>query len=186
MRGNADRELLAAARGEEEPKQHGAWILARLEPAHLDVLARFEPVVAADVDGLGPTLFCHASPRSDEEMFLETTEDAQVAPMLAGAAEATIVCGHTHMQVDRAVGHKRLVNAGSVGMPYEAAPGAYWALLGGDVALRRTAYDLERAAERIRASGHPDADELARENVLVVPSRAEALAAFEPLVRRGA
>jgi hypothetical protein len=84
------------------------------------------------------------------------------------------------MQFDRRVGETRVVNAGSVGMPYEAGPGAYWALLGPDVELRRTEYDVERAAEAIRATGWPQADEFAHENVLVVPRRAEALAAFEP------
>jgi diadenosine tetraphosphatase ApaH/serine/threonine PP2A family protein phosphatase len=105
--------------------------------------------------------------------------------MLDGAAPV-VVCGHTHMQFDRRIAGTRVVNAGSVGMPYEGAPGAYWALLGPDVELRRTAYDLERAAELIRASGWPGAEEFVRENLLVVPSREEALAVFEPLVGRGA
>jgi diadenosine tetraphosphatase ApaH/serine/threonine PP2A family protein phosphatase len=83
------------------------------------------------------------------------------------------------MQLRRAVGDIEFVNAGSVGMPYEAEPGAYWALLDRDeLEFRRTDYDREAAAERIRSTGHPLADMLASENVLAVPSRAEALAAF--------
>ena len=82
------------------------------------------------------------------------------------------------MQLDRRVGDKRFVTRGSVGLPYEGRPGAYWALIGDDVDLRRTDYDLERAAAAIRASGHPMAEELAAENVLTIPSREEALAAF--------
>ena len=92
-----------------------------------------------------------------------------------------VVCGHTHVQFDRQVAGKRLVNAGSVGMPYEAQPGAYWALLGPDVELRRTAYDLEAAAAAIRATGFPGAEELAAENVLTVPSAEEATEQFERL-----
>jgi predicted phosphodiesterase len=184
--GNADRRVIEVARGDPESEQNVEWVLERLEQTHLDALAAFEPVAAMDVDGLGPTLFCHAIPRNDTEFFLETTPDEIAAPMLGDAAEDTIVCGHTHMQFDRRIGRHRVVNAGSVGMPYEAAPGAYWALLGPGVELRRTEFDLERAAERVRRSGHPMAEELARENVLTVPSRAEALAVFEPLVGRGA
>jgi predicted phosphodiesterase len=187
VRGNGDRMTVELADGVDEPGQRPRdWVLAQLGPEHVDALRSFEPTVTVDVDGLGPTLFCHATARSDEEVFLETTAEAIVAPMIAGAAEATIVCGHTHMQLDRQLAGKRVVNAGSVGMPYEAAPGAYWALLGPGVELRRTDYDREAAAELFRASGHPEAEELARENVLTVPSRAEALAAFEPLVARGA
>jgi predicted phosphodiesterase len=186
VRGNGDRMILELEDGAEPDAARRRWVASQLEPRHLDALRSFEPTVSLDVDGLGPTLFCHATPRSDEEVFLETTDEAIVAPMVSGAAEATIVCGHTHMQVDRPFGGKRVVNAGSVGMPYEASPGAYWALLGPDVELRRTEYDREAAAALFRTSSHPDAEELARENVLAVPSRAEALAAFEPLVVRGA
>jgi predicted phosphodiesterase len=187
VRGNGDRMTVELADGKAEPGERPRdWVLAQLEPRHVDALRSFERSVTLDVDGLGPTLFCHATPRSDEEVFLETTGEAIVAPMMADAREATVVCGHTHMQLDRPFGGKRVVNAGSVGMPYEAAPGAYWALLGPDVELRRTDYDREAAAELFRTSGHPEAEELARENVLTVPTRAEALAAFEPLVDRGA
>ena len=186
VRGNGDRIILELAGGADADAARHDWVATQLEPRHHEALRSFESTVTVDVDGLGPTLFCHATPRSDEEVFLETTDEAIVAPMLAGAAEATVVCGHTHMQVDRPLGGKRVVNAGSVGMPYEPAPGAYWALLGPDVELRRTDYDRVAAAELFRATGHPDAEELARENVLTVPSRAEALAAFEPLVERGA
>jgi hypothetical protein len=83
--------------------------------------------------------------------------------MLAAVTERVVLCGHTHMQFDRSVGDARLVNAGSVGMPYEDAPGAYWTLLGPEVEPRRTAYDFAGAAEEVRAGGCPDADEMASE-----------------------
>ena len=114
-----------------------------------------------DVDGLGPVRFCHASPRNDTEIFTAISPPERVAPMLAGVTEATVVCGHTHVQFDRAVGGRRVVNAGSVGMPYEDEPGARWCLLGPGVELRCTPYDLAAAAERIRATRAPDPDELA-------------------------
>ncbi len=91
------------------------------------------------------------------------------------------MCGHTHVQFDRRLDRRRVINAGSVGMPYEERPGAYWALLGPDVELRRTEYDLERAAEAIRATGWPDAEEFVAENLLTVPGAAEATAYFERL-----
>jgi predicted phosphodiesterase len=189
LRGNADREAVEVRRGGAEagewPGPRDAWSLARLEERHLDALAALPETVTVDVDGLGPVLFCHATPRSDTEVFLETTPDDVVAPMLAGKGATTVVCGHTHMQFDRDVRGVRVVNSGSVGMPYEDEPGAYWALLGPDVELRRTPLDLDAAAAAIRATGWPPADDFVAENLLVVPSRAEALAAFEPLVGRG-
>jgi len=40
-------------------------------------------------------------------------------------------------------------------MPLEDEPGAYWALLGPDVELRRTSYDVAAAAARIRSTDLP-------------------------------
>ena len=80
-----------------------------------------------------------------------------------------VVCGHTHMQFDRTIGRIRVLNAGSVGMPF-GGPGAYWLLLGPDVQLRHTSYDLAKAAERIRATKYPQAQDFAARNVLEPPS----------------
>jgi diadenosine tetraphosphatase ApaH/serine/threonine PP2A family protein phosphatase len=88
-----------------------------------------------------------------------------------------VVCGHTHIQFDRTIGRIRVVNAGSVGMPFEE-PGAYWLLLGPNVQLRHTPYDLTKAAERIRATNYPQAQDFAAHNVLQPPSERETLEAF--------
>jgi predicted phosphodiesterase len=85
-------------------------------------------------------LFCHATPRNDEEIFTRDSPDEAWAEALAVSDADVVVCGHTHVQFDRRIGEIRLINAGSVGMPYENAPGAYWALLGPAVELRRTEY----------------------------------------------
>jgi putative phosphoesterase len=127
---------------------------------------------------LGGVFFCHATPRSDKEIVTPATSDERLAEMLAGVEQELVVGGHTHMQQDRWVERRRFVNPGSVGRPYEDATGAYWGIVGDEVDLRRTDYDLEAAAAATRASGHPLAGELAEENVLRVPSREEAIAAF--------
>jgi diadenosine tetraphosphatase ApaH/serine/threonine PP2A family protein phosphatase len=76
-----------------------------------------------------------------------------------------VVCGHTHMQFDRAVDATRVVNAGSVGMPFGEA-GAYWLLLEPDVVFRRTVYDLSEAATRIQSTSYPQAKDFAQRNVV--------------------
>jgi ribosomal 30S subunit maturation factor RimM/diadenosine tetraphosphatase ApaH/serine/threonine PP2A family protein phosphatase len=127
---------------------------------------------------LGFVFFCHATPRSDIEIVTPATTDDELARILDGVEEELVVAGHTHMQQDRLVDRWRFVNPGSVGRPYEDAPGAYWAIVGDVVELRRTDYDLAAAAAATRASGHPLADALADENVLRVPSREDGIAAF--------
>lgn len=182
LRGNGDREIASPP---SEPtdlwEERTRWASGQLERGQLAWLAALADTQSLDVGGLGGVLFCHGSPRRDDEILTRISPEARVAAAVAGVAEATVVCGHTHVQFDREVAGKRLVNAGSVGMPYEAAPGAYWALLGPDVELLRTEYDLEAAAAAIRATGYPDADELAAENVLTVPSAQEATEHFESM-----
>ena len=89
------------------------------------------------------------------------------------------------MQFDRTVDGMRIVNAGSVGMPYGDA-GAYWLLLGPEIMLRRTLYDLQDAAVRIRASGYPQAQDFAENNVLKPETEAEAIAVFERMAQQRA
>src|SRR6185436_16147885 len=101
----------------------------------------------------------------------------RLLPIFGGLDVALAVCGHTHMQFDRTIGAVRVVNAGSVGMPF-GEPGAYWLLLGPGVELRRTSYDLAAAAERIRATAYPNADEFAERFVLRPPTEQEILVAF--------
>jgi putative phosphoesterase len=186
LRGNGDREIAADPPGAGDSLwvERTRWSAEQLERGQLAWLAALPDTQSVDVDGLGPVCFCHGSPRSDEEILTGISPEERVAAAVAGVAEQVVVCGHTHVQFDREVAGKRLVNAGSVGLPYEKRPGAYWALLGPDVELRRTDYDLEAAAAAIRATGFPEADELASENILTVPTAEEATEQFERLAQR--
>jgi predicted phosphodiesterase len=185
LRGNGDREIAAdhTEAGHDPWVERTRWSAGQLGPGERAWLAALPGTQSVDVDGLGRVLFCHGSPRSDDEILTAISSEERVAEALSGVDEAVVVCGHTHVQFDRRVAGRRLVNAGSVGMPYEARPGAYWAILGPDVELRRTEYDLETAAAAIRESGFPDADEFTAENVLTVPSAEEATAQFEAAAR---
>jgi predicted phosphodiesterase len=165
LRGNADRTVVEV-RGGERPEGLPddvvaalAWTAEQLSDEQIDFLARLAPTISLEVDGLGSVCFCHATPRDDNELFTELTPDDAVEECLAGTAEATVVCGHTHMQFDRRVGLWRVVNAGSVGVPWDDGREPRWALLGPDVSFRRTPLDQQRAAEKIRATGWPGAEE---------------------------
>ena len=155
------------------------WIEAQLGPERLRWLTTLPEHVELEVEELGRVLFCHGSPRSDEEMLLRTTPKERVAEILEGVEADVIVCGHTHMQFDRVVGGKRVVNAGSVGLPY-GAPGAHWVELGPDVNHRRAPYD----PAPLRSSEWPRAAEVFPV-IESPPSEEEALAEFEALVAAG-
>lgn len=155
------------------------WTAAQLQPEFEHVLASWPKTVQLEIDGLGQVLFCHGTPRSETECFTRLTAEERLIPLLEPLNVSVVVCGHTHMQFDRKVGSTRVVNAGSVGAPF-GEPGAYWLLLGSDIQLRRTPYDLTHAAERIQATTYPQAQEFANQSVLRPPSEEKMLQVFAP------
>jgi predicted phosphodiesterase len=184
LRGNGDREIADPPQGGDLWEERTRWSASQLDRGQLAWLAALPDTQTVDVDGLGPVLFCHGSPRRDDEILTAISPEERVAAAVAGVAEPLVVCGHTHVQFDRTHERWRIVNAGSVGMHHQGRPGAYWLLLGPDVELRRTEYDLDDAAARIRATGYPGADELVARLTLDDPPAAErASEAFERVAR---
>lgn len=183
IHGNGDREVLARMRGIETSgvpeKFRGVidWTAQQLQPEHEQLLAAWPSTLQLDIGGLGTVLFCHATPRNDTEIFSRNTPEERLTPVLAGVHANMVVCGHTHMQFERKVGATRILNAGSVGMPF-GQPGADWLLLGPGVEFRHTSYNLTRAAERIRATAYPQAEEFVQHNILQPPAEKDMLEAF--------
>jgi putative phosphoesterase len=184
VRGNADRYAAEIAAGGRVPStERESWIPARHAPQAAAYLAGLPFSLVVEVETLGSVLFCHGSPRSDHELITPGTPEARFADLAAGVAAPTVVSGHTHLQFDRAVAGRRSVNPGSVGLPFHEgeAGTAYWALLGPDVALRSTRYDLAESLARTRASGDPAAERIAA-LLLRPPTPAEIIADAEARV----
>jgi putative phosphoesterase len=183
IRGNGDRVVLETVQGKdpgEVPDNFRdiiRWNAGQLDSRHRDAIAGWPATARVDITGVGEVLFCHATPRNDTEIFTKLTPDRVLAPIFDATGAAVVVCGHTHMQFDCTAGHTRVVNAGSVGMPFGRA-GAYWLLLGPDVRLRRTPYHLSHAADRIRASSYPQAEQFAVHNILQPPSEEQMIEIF--------
>jgi predicted phosphodiesterase len=181
--GNGDREVLQVMRGSgatsvpEQFREGMLWNAQQLASEEQQLIATWPATARVNVEGVGDVLFCHATPQNDTQIFTTSTPVERLLPMFETVDASIVVCGHTHMQFDRKIGDLRLVNAGSVGMPF-GEPGAYWLLLGPDIQLRRTCYDLERAADRVRATSYPDAEGFAARNILRPPSEEEMLRAF--------
>jgi putative phosphoesterase len=162
VRGNCDRE----------PDE---WERSSLSDAEVAFLQGLPETVVRD-----GVLFCHATPRSDEEVVTPATPDKRLQEILAGVEQRTVVAGHTHMQQSRLVDGIRFVNAGSVGLPYEGEVAAFWALLDdGEPELRKTALDPKRIADVFRRSGWPPAAKVLLENVLQTVSREQATRELE-------
>jgi predicted phosphodiesterase len=182
IQGNCEVAVLAEMAGRvpavpESVRETVRWTAAQLHPDWEPVIASWPMTVRVTIAGIGEVLFCHATPRNENECFTRRTPDARLRPVFDPANVAAVVCGHTHMQFDRMVGRTRVVNAGSVGMPF-GEPGADWLLLGPGVELRHTDYDLEAASERIRATTYPQAAEFAERYVRHPPSAASMLDVF--------
>jgi len=185
IRGNADRELVALRRGEdiEIPDDVTPWAAAQLTGAQVALLADLPHPLVLDVGGLGPVVFCHGSPRRDDEIVLV---DSPLTRWQAAFTELpshhrTVVCGHTHMPFSRLVDRRLVVNAGSIGMPYGRAGGS-WALLAeGNVTLGHTPIDVRAVCEEVaQQSTYPGVREWVEYFVTSASSDAEALRTFAP------
>jgi len=185
VRGNADRELVTLARGgtTDIPDPIAPWAAAQLSSDQVDWLAQLPHPVTLPLDGFGDVVFCHGTPRDDNEVVLVDTRLERWAEVLADLPPQvmTVVCGHTHMPFVRLAHGRQIVNPGSVGMPY-GRQGAHWALLAdGAVSLRRSAFDPDAACAAIRAqSSYPDVAEWVDFFVHARGSDAEAVQTFGP------
>jgi predicted phosphodiesterase len=177
--GNADRDIVEAFDGgAPEREAVSRYCAGRISMAQRDFLASLGPPFVLDIDELGETLFCHGSPRSDTERITTATPDARLQRILEGVGESVIVCGHTHRQFDRRIDGWRVVNAGAVGLPYEGRAAAFWALLGPQVELRWTDYEVDQAREIFRAAGMPDYVELEMRLSLFDPADPDEVAEY--------
>lgn len=183
IRGNGESAVLACLAGDdldalpERARQAVRHAAARVDSALREILAGWPATLRLSIAGAGEVLFCHATPRRDTEIFTRVTPEERLVPMFEGADAELVVCGHTHMPFDRRVGTMRVVNAGSIGMPF-GKPGADWLLLGPGVEPRHTTYDFSAAAERIRSSADPTSEEFAR-SVMQPPAEEDMLRLYE-------
>ena len=185
VRGNADRELVALARGEalDPPDEVSPWAAAQLTKEHVALLAGLPHPVTVEVDGFGPVLFCHGTPRNDEEVVLVDSRLKRWAEVFADLPPQvmTVVCGHTHMPFVRLVDRRLVVTPGSIGMPYGRSGGAWATLRAGTVTLHHTPIDVDAAVAGVVAeSDYPDRQEWADYLLRAAASDTDALAAFGP------
>jgi putative phosphoesterase len=184
VRGNGERAVLEISGGRRiAGAAREAWVPARHSVGSLEFVAAIPFSIVIEITGLGPVRFCHGSPRSDTEIVTPATPAERFAQLCAGVDEQVLVTGHTHLQFDRRVAGRRSVNPGSVGLPYhDGEPGtAYWALLGPDVTLRKTRYDIAAALAAGPGCGDPGAGKIT-ELLTSPPSPAEIIAETEQLV----
>jgi putative phosphoesterase len=162
IRGNADREVAFKYGLDEglEPAiaEINMWCADQLLEEHINFLKKLPISISLQLEKFGEILFVHGSPRSDEESIRIDTPDSEVIEMIKDVSPEIIVCGHTHVQFDRVAQRKRIINPGSVGLPSKAK-GACWAIIGEDVEFIETQYDIDKAANFIRESGVPYAEE---------------------------
>ena len=183
VRGNADRELVQVASGGASDYPESVWAAGQLRPDQVELLAGLQHPVFQEVDGFGRVVFCHGTPRDDEEVVLVDTRLERWAEVFAQLPSdvRTIVCGHTHMPFVRLVDRRLVVNPGSIGMPYGRSGGAWALLQSGQVQLRHTVVDIEAAVSQVvRESDYPERQSWADEYLRSVNSDADAIRAFGP------
>lgn len=152
-----------------EMKERMAWTVAQLSAADLDYLREFQAWIQIELNDAQQLLCFHGSPRSFHEFILATTPADALDEMLDGHAATVMVGGHSHVQMLRRHRATLVVNAGSVGDPFEqmpfvgrpkTLPWAEYAIVASanraiGVELRRVPLDLGAIKERASQSDMP-------------------------------
>ena len=186
VKGNSEREAVAAYDGapvSDDPSgRAAAWSAKALDRGWRNELESWS--ISLSVDGV---CFCHGSPRSDDEILTRSTPDQILLEALGEVSERLVVGGHTHQQMVRTLpGGITYANAGSVGIPYEGRPGAFWMVVeSGTPRLRETAYDIEQARAELSRSGFPDVQDQLGDSLLAPVDPGSVTAFFEQSAGRG-
>ena len=172
VRGNTDRYLVEGnypgrPGGSDWQSQVLAsfpWTAKELGRTGLNFLANLPPWQLLRIDPEHIILAVHGSPRSDEENIRPDTPIAELAPMINDQTYDLLLCAHTHLPCDRMVAGRRVVNVGSVGLPFDGDPRASYVLIDlrprGEyhIQFRRVSYDIEQVVRQLVAFNHPTAD----------------------------
>lgn len=175
IRGNGESEVLRHLAGKPinaltaRAEELAPWVANQLGPEQKQFLSSWSTTLQFEIDGWGEVLFCHATPHNNTDIFTRLTPEAKLLSIFDNVTASLVICGHTHMQFDRTISTVRVANAGSVGMPF-GQTGAHWLMLDHDITFRHTDYNLNQAADRIRQTDYPQAEEFATDNILDVPS----------------
>ena len=178
IQGNTDRYLTAGVRPslppptdeEDWPKMAGRlarrdsifqWIYERLSYDDFVYLKRLPTELTLTVDKYGQLTAFHAAPHDDEFGFAPETKDDIIRNKLVGTPAGLVMMGHTHRPMDRQIGDWRVLNVGSVGLPFDGDPRAAYAILDFDsdgnlsMDLRRVTYDIEKEVGLLTTRENP-------------------------------
>ena len=181
--GNCEVSVLDAMRNKPLPPlpetvlKDIQWTANELSPEHHRIVSAWPKTIELEVKGIGRVLFCHATPQDENQIFTKLTPHEELLPLFKEIDVDLVVCGHTHMQFDLNIGTTRIINAGSIGMPFGKS-GAHWLLLDNGIEFKHTLYDLGAAAHLISKTSYPSATNFAQKNVLQPPSEDEMLSVF--------
>lgn len=183
--GNADREIMAVHYGTDQYTHQGVFQHAAdsLNQSSLTWLASLPAFESLNLTGIGEVLICHATPQNDEDVVVVDSTIDRWNQVFDGLSEQVklVLMGHTHMPFQRLVNRRRVINPGSVGLPYGGS-GAHWVRISdGVIETRITHFDIPNAIGEIVAnSGFADARSWATEMLNSTSSDVDALKRMNP------
>ena len=108
------------------------------------------------IDGMEPILVCHGTPFMNNKKLLP--DDEKLMEEVGKCSEKYIICGHTHIQGLIGDGEKKIINAGSVGVPLNSAGNAQYLIIESEgvewkINFYSLEYDIDGVIAEIHQSG---------------------------------
>ncbi len=133
------------------------WLRDQLGEKWINLLASMPDALSLRFPDAAPIHVCHGVPGNPWIAITPHSSVSQVETWLGDVPEATVICAHSHIPLERHVGRWHIFNPGSVGIPLDGERSASYMLLDGDhagwtlAAHRRVPFCSERLFDAFEA-----------------------------------
>ena len=135
-----------------------AWLDKQFDQKLKNIIATWPDTLNLRFKDAPPIQLFHGTPNSPWEPIFWSTTDEEIEKLLSKTEADYVICGHTHLPMDRQSGRWRIFNPGSVGVPLDGIFSASYMILDGNqdgwnATFRRVPFDYEAVYQEFERSG---------------------------------
>jgi putative phosphoesterase len=136
-----------------------AWLIQQFDRKLRTTIGAWPDALNLRFRDAPPILVCHGTSQSPWDSIYSTLTDEEIEKLLSSVEADFVICGHTHLPMDRQADKWRIFNPGSVGVPLDGLHSASYMILEGNQqgwrpTFRRVPFDYEAVFDEFERSGY--------------------------------
>jgi len=169
IKGNADEWIVRGVQQGEVPEKalammqaEQSWAKSKLSDEDLHYLKSLPETLEIPLTNQIQLYACHATPTSLFDVISDQATNEEFLPFIEANERANYyVYGHIHLPFTRQFSGKKIINTGSVGLPFDGDPRASYIVFDRtekdiQIQFRRVSYDVEQACQDLDDEGYPE------------------------------